>query len=206
MLEKAVFFDGWDGVARVAVLAVLGYVALIIMLRLARKRSLAQMNTFDFVNVVVVGELLAIMIMDDRVSLAEGLTGIGVMVVLALLISWAQTKSRSFELSINGEPTLLMRRGRFLHGAMKKQRLTEAEILSIVREHGVADLEDVEAVVLETNGAFSVVHFGTPSAASALRDVPGMQSGDAPTGPNPAPRDRRWDPRLARLRRTRSTG
>ena len=206
MLEKAVFFDGWNGVARVVVLAVLGYAILLLMLRLARKRSLAQMNTFDFINVVVMGELLAIMILDDRVSLVEGVAGVAVMVALQLFISWITTRSRTVARAINGEPTLLMRRGHFLRDALKAQRLTEAEILSIVREHGVADLECVEAVVLETNGALSVVHFGTPSRAPALRDVPGMEADDDHAEPTPAPRERRFDPRLARLRRVRRTG
>jgi uncharacterized membrane protein YcaP (DUF421 family) len=176
MLGREVFFDGWDGVLRVAVLAVAGYAALIVMLRLTRQRSLAQLNVFDFVYVVVIGELLAITIIDERVSFAEGLTGLVVMIGLQLLISWITTRSKSIERVVNGEPTLVMRRGRFLRDAMQAQRLTEAEIVAAVREEGVADLEDVEAVVIETNGAFSVIHLGVPSRASSLRDVPSTEA------------------------------
>jgi uncharacterized membrane protein YcaP (DUF421 family) len=176
MLGREVFFNGWDGVVRVAVLAVAGYAALILMLRLTRQRSLAQLNVFDFVYVVVIGELLAITILDERISFAEGLTGLVVMIGLQLVISWITTRSKSIERVMNGEPTLVMRRGQFLRDAMQAQRLTESEILAAVREEGVADLADVEAVVLETNGAFSVIHLGAPSRASSLRDVPSSEA------------------------------
>ncbi len=173
MIEQNFFFDGWHGPLRVIVLATLGYGALLIMLRASRKRSLSKMNVFDFVYIVVMGELVAIMIMDERVSLLEGLAGVGVLIGLQVFISWLTTKSKSVEHWINGEPSLLLHRGRFLHGEMKTQRITENEILSAVREEGLADLDQVEAVVLETNGSLSIVHAGDFGEPSAMRDVPG---------------------------------
>ena len=172
MIERSMFFDGWEGIARVTLMAAVGYTALLVMLRVSRKRTLAQMNAYDFLYIVIVGELMAITILDHEVSLAEGLAAVAVLIVIQVFISWITTRSRAAERIINGEPTLLMRRGRFLPDAMKEQRVTEEDILSAVREEGVADLDAVEAVVLETNGAFSVVHIGTPSSASSLRDVP----------------------------------
>jgi uncharacterized membrane protein YcaP (DUF421 family) len=171
MIDGRMFFDGWHGVLRTVVIAVLGYMALIVILRLARKRSLAQMNVFDFVCVIVVGDLLAITIMDEQISLTEGIAAIVVLVGLQILLSWLTTRSTAIEHVINGEPTLLMRRGRFLHDAMRAQRVTESEIRSAAREEGVADLAQVEAVVMETNGTLSILHFGTPSSASTLSDV-----------------------------------
>src|SRR5688572_19612689 len=94
MIGREVFFDGWDGVVRVVVLALLGYAALITMLRLARKRTIAQMNVFDFVYIVVVGDVLAIMILDEQVSLAEGAAGLSVLVALQVLFSWLTTRSK----------------------------------------------------------------------------------------------------------------
>jgi uncharacterized membrane protein YcaP (DUF421 family) len=167
------FFDGWPGIVRVLVLGTLGYAALIVMLRLSRKRTLAQMNAFDFVYIVVMGELLAITIMDDHVSLSRGLVALALLIGLQALISWLTTRSPHIERLINGEPTLLFHRGRFLRDAMRAQRVTEDEILSAAREEGVADMGEVEAVVLETNGSFSVVHDGKPERSPTLRDVPG---------------------------------
>ena len=176
MIERTMFFDGWEGVIRAAVLSAVGYIALLVMLRVSRKRTLAQMNAYDFLYVVIVGELLAITILEHEVSLVQGLAAVAVLIAIQVFISWITARSKAAERLINGEPTLLLRRGRFLPEAMKEQRVTEEDILSAVREEGVADLADVEAVVLETNGAFSVVHVGTPRQSSALRDVPKVNS------------------------------
>jgi hypothetical protein len=94
---------------------------------------------------------------------------------------------------INGEPSLVLRDGRFLHEEMKAQRITENEILSAVREEGLADLTQVDAVVLETNGSLSVIHFGQPGEWSTLRDVPGVcddDTTDRGTDPQTFSRDR----------------
>jgi uncharacterized membrane protein YcaP (DUF421 family) len=191
MIDSGMFFNGWYGVVRVLVVGTLGYVGLILMLRLSRKRSLVQMNVFDFVYVVVMGELLAITILDDRVSLVQGLVALAALIGLQVVASWLTTRSTTIEHVINGEPTLLMRRGRFLHDAMHAQRVTESEILSAVRLEGVTDLEQVEAVVLETDGEFSVLHFGRPSNASALRDVAGANGDGNRTDRPAAPREKR---------------
>ncbi len=173
MIEREMFFDGWEGVVRVLVLALVAYMALLVMLRFSRKRSLAKMNVFDFVYVVIIGEVMAISIVDERVALAEGVAAVALLIGLQILLSWLTTRSNTVERLINGEPTLLLRNGRFLHGAMHAQRITENEIRSAAREKGMADLEDIEAVVLETNGSLSIVHHGTPSSGSTLGDVPG---------------------------------
>ena len=162
--------------ARVLVLGALGYAALVVMLRVSRARTLAQMNVFDFVYVVIMGEILAITIMDDRVSLANGVTALALLIGLQALISWLTTRSHRIERVVNGEPALVFHHGQFLRDAMGAQRVTEDEVLAAMREEGVADLAVVEAVVLETNGEFSVLHFGRvgpPPRRSTLRDVPG---------------------------------
>ena len=174
-METIWFFDGWKGIAQALVLGTLGYLALIIMLRLSRKRTLAQMNVFDFVYIVVMGNLLAMTILDDKISLAEGLTALGLLIGLQALISWLTTRSATLERVVNGEPTLLYHRGQFLPDAMSAQRVTEDEILAAMRSEGVADEGAVEAVVLETNGKFSVLHVGSRPQKPTLRDVPNAE-------------------------------
>jgi uncharacterized membrane protein YcaP (DUF421 family) len=173
MVDSRMFFDGWPSLIRVLVLGVLGYAALIVMLRLSRKRTLAHMNVFDFVYIVVMGELLATTILSGHVPLVNGILALALLIGLQALLSWLTTRSSSVERVINGEPALLYHHGRFLRDAMRAQRVTEKEILAAARQEGVTDLGEVEAVVLETDGEFSVVHSGTRSRASTLRDVPG---------------------------------
>lgn len=178
MIDSEMFFAGSHRLVRVLILTLLGYLALLVMLRLSRKRSLAKMNVFDFVYIVIIGELIAITILDEDVALAEGMAAVGLLILLQVVLSWLTTRSALLEHVINGEPTLLMRRGRFLRDAMQEQRMTEREILYAVRAEGLADLDKVEAVVLETNGLLSIIHSGAFSRSSALRDVPEVRDGE----------------------------
>jgi uncharacterized membrane protein YcaP (DUF421 family) len=58
---------------------------------------------------------------------------------------------------VTGEPQLVLHRGEFLHRTLRRVRVLEDEVRAAVRSQGVARLEEVEAVVLETDGSFSVV-------------------------------------------------
>ncbi|MFN2565969.1 MAG: DUF421 domain-containing protein [Gemmatimonadaceae bacterium] len=172
MIDSTMFTHGWHDVIRVLVLGPIGYFALILMLRVSRKRTLAQMNVFDFVYIVVMGEILATTIVSDHVPLLRGLLALALLIGFQVLLSWLTTRSAAVEHFINGKPTLLFHRGRFLRDSMRAQRVTEEEVLAAVRVEGVADLGEVEAVVLETDGEFSVLHVGDAGRDSTLRDVP----------------------------------
>jgi uncharacterized membrane protein YcaP (DUF421 family) len=166
------FFNGWPAIARNAVLAASGYVILIIMLRLSGKRTLTKMNVFDFVFVVALGSALADTILSKDVSLADGMAALAALILVQVFLSWMITKSKSLEALVNGEPVLIFVRGRYLRHAMQQQRATEEEVRAAVREHGLRSLEDVEAVVIETDGTFSVIE-RRGQAPSSLSDVKG---------------------------------
>src|SRR3954468_19279358 len=101
------FFDGWYNVGRTVTLSALGFLALMIMMRVSGKRTLSKLNVFDFVFVVAVGSVLAATIIEKDVTLVEGslslATLIGIQVVLAKLAAYSHTAERI----INGAPTLL---------------------------------------------------------------------------------------------------
>ncbi len=75
------------------------------------------------------------------------------------------------------EPTLLLDKGEFLPEAMKRQRVGESEIRTAIRASGSAAIEEIEAVVLETDGSLSVVKKSSNDSRTALKDVPGKANG-----------------------------
>lgn len=77
---------------------------------------------------------------------------------------------------VKSEPTLLLYRGQILGAALRRQRVTEAEVLAAVRAQGKADLAEIEAVVLETDGSFTVVTTPNQPERSTLRGVDGPRS------------------------------
>lgn len=172
-MHASFFFHGFTSVWRTLVVGLLAYGSLVVLLRLAGKRTIAKMNIFDFVVVVAIGSTLANVLVSPDVDLVDGLVGLFVLVAVQYVISWATAHSRRVEKWVNGQPTLLLYRGECLFPVMKANRVTEQEVRAAVRAAGIASLERVHAVVLETDGVFSVVRAdgGTPPAVMA--DVAG---------------------------------
>jgi uncharacterized membrane protein YcaP (DUF421 family) len=165
------FFDNWFGLLRAVVVGSLAYAGLILLLRASGKRTLAKMNAFDLVVTVALGSTLATVLLSERVALVEGLAGLGVLILLQLMVTWLSVRFAAVRRLVRAEPTLLYFRGAMLRRAMADQRVTVSEVLQAVRSSGLAGLEQVEAVVLESDGTLSVVSQGSGSG-SALRDVP----------------------------------
>ncbi|KDE55546.1 DUF421 domain-containing protein [Methanoculleus sp. MH98A] len=145
---------------RVLIVGVCAYVALVIIVRLSGKRTLSSMNAFDFIVNVAVGSILASTIVSRDVSLAEGLLALGILIVLQYVVSWSSVRSDGVQKVVKSEPRLLFHAGEFLHGAMRRERIAESEIRQALRSEGVASLEGVHAIVLETNGNLSVLTKG----------------------------------------------
>ena len=167
------FFNDWAEVWKTAASGALAYVGLVVLLRASGKRTLSKMNAFDLVVTVALGSTLATVMLSKEVALVEGLIGLSVLIALQMLVTWLSVHSSVVRRLVRSEPTLLAFRGELLQRAMTGQRVTESEVLQAVRSNGLAGLEQVEAVVLESDGTLSVV--GTADGSqSALRDVPGV--------------------------------
>lgn len=167
------FFSSWSGIIRVVIIGILAYAALVLVLRISGNRTLSKMHAFDLVVTVALGSTLATVILSKDVALAEGLTAFVLLIVLQFLITWLTVRFPMVGHLVKAEPALLFYQGRFLRDQMRRSRVVEDEVRSTVREQGIASLEEVEAVVLESDGTFSVVQRSTDSA-SALGDLPRM--------------------------------
>lgn len=150
------FFDGWEGLLRVLVVGVAAYVALILLLRVSGKRTLAKLNAFDFVVTVALGSTLATVLLSSDVALVEGVVALGLLIGLQYAVAWGSVRLPALRRLVRSEPTLVYRDG-FLHGAMRSERVTAQELAQAARSQGRADLREVAAIVLESDGSFSVL-------------------------------------------------
>ena len=165
------FFGGWEPVARILVVGALAYVSLIMLLRVSGKRTLVQMNAFDFLITVALGASFGRILTARSVALLEAITAFALLVFLQYAVVWLQTRSARFAHAVTSPPTLLYFRGRVLHDALRRERVTEAELRTAIREHGAGSFEEVEAVVLESDGRFAVVKSGNAGDRSALENL-----------------------------------
>lgn len=159
------FFDSWSGLIRVVVVGTCAYAALILLLRVSGKRTLAKLNAFDLVVTVALGSTLATVLLTSSVALAEGVLAMAVLVGLQYAVAWTSARSRRVERFVKSEPTLVYR-DEFLPAAMRRERLTADELYQSARRQGYADLGQVSAMVLETDGTLTVLT-ETPSSLQA---------------------------------------
>ncbi len=174
------FFDSWSAMGRTVVVGVLAYLALVLLLRVSGKRTLSKMNAFDLIVTVALGSTLATVLLSTSVALVRGVLAFALLIGLQFAITWLSVRSQAVRGFVKAEPTLLVHKGRFLREAMRRERVTEDEILAALRSQGVAAVEEVVAVVLETDSSFSVVKRSGPdsgSGRSTLGNVAGPVEG-----------------------------
>ena len=151
------FFDSWDNVYRVIVVGVLAYAGLVLLLRISGNRTLSKMNSFDLVVTVAFGSTLSAILVNKSVSLAVGLAALALLIVLQLVITWCSVRSSFVNRIVKTSPTMLVLDGQLRHDALKRVRVTDDEILAAVRQQGQGSLDDIDAVILETDGSLSVI-------------------------------------------------
>ena len=166
---EAIFFNGWSVLGRTLLIGVLAYVSLVFMLRVSGKRTLAKMNAFDLVVTVAIGSTLATIVLSKSVALAEGLLALALLIGMQFAISWSSTRMPWLRRVVTGEPRLLLRDGTMLDEALRDARVTREEVRAALRSSGIGALGEVAAVVLETDGSFSVIA-GQPGAALSSLD------------------------------------
>lgn len=168
---SALLFDSWMGVARTIIIGVLAYVLLVVSLRISGKRTLAKLNAFDLVVTVALGSTLATALLTKDVAVVEGALGFALLIGMQFIVTWLSVRSGLVRRAVRDRPIALMMRGDVMRDAMRRARVTEGEVLAAVRGAGVSKLDDVEAVVLETDGSLSVVRRPPSGTADVLRDL-----------------------------------
>ncbi|MFN7091009.1 DUF421 domain-containing protein [Allorhizobium sp. NPDC080224] len=154
---QEMLFQGWPGILRTLLVGTLAYVTLVLFLRISGKRTLSKLNAFDLVVTVALGSTLSAILLQESIALAEGATALGLLILLQYIVTFASVRSNSVAKALRSEPTLLVRNGSFCHDAMMRQRITEDEIKSAARSSGRESLDQVAAIVLESDGTLSII-------------------------------------------------
>ncbi len=165
------FFAGWQTLLRTLVVGALAYLGLVVMLRISGRRTLAKMNAFDFVVTVALGSILATILLSSTVALADGILAFALLIGLQYLVTWSSVRAQWVRQIVTGEPILLLHHGTMLRAAMRRARVNEDEVRAAVRSEGVGSLDAVEALVLETDGSFSIIRRDAVGDGSSMEGV-----------------------------------
>ena len=147
---------GWDIVLRTAAI----YLVILIGLRLADKREIGQMTVFDLVVLLLIANAVQNAMVGPDTSLAGGILAAVVLLALNAVVARLRLRWPRLRRIVEGSPTLLVLRGEVIADHMRREGLDQETLEAALREHGVADLSDVEMAVLEIDGSISVVPTG----------------------------------------------
>jgi len=143
----------WELIVRSAVI----YFALIVALRLFGKRQIGQFTIFDLVLILLVANAVQPAMTGPDNSLLGGLIIIGSLVAVDGLVGLARARVPIVNELLEPRPTVLAEDGAWQSKAMEAQDVTLEDGEMALREHGIADIEDVELAVLEADGSISVI-------------------------------------------------
>ncbi|MDN6295844.1 MAG: DUF421 domain-containing protein [Alkalibacterium sp.] len=137
--------------------ALISYCVIFLVIRLSGKRTLSKMNAFDFIITVTMGAVFGSTLLNYQTKLVQGIYVIALLLLFQFTTSLLSSHFSLMESFLRAQPTLLYYKGMYKDRNLKKERISRAEVVQVVREHGIGKMEDVEAVVLEPNGSLSVI-------------------------------------------------
>lgn len=134
------------------------YIALLVIMRLAGKRSLAQITTFDFVLLLIIGEATQQALLGQDNSVANALIVVVTLVTLDIGLSLLKQRSKTVDKILDDVPLVIVENGVALKDRMKKTRVDEEDVLSAARHlQGLERLDQIQYAVLERSGGISIV-------------------------------------------------
>lgn len=138
--------------------AVLTYVFLLFMVRVAGKRSLADTTPFDLVLLLIISEAAQQGMVGNDYSLTNSFIIVATLVLLDVSISFVKQRWAFVDRWVDGVAVVLVRDGKPLKDRMDKERIDEQDIMEAARElQGIERMEQIKYAVLERNGHISIV-------------------------------------------------
>jgi uncharacterized membrane protein YcaP (DUF421 family) len=134
------------------------YIALLIVFRIAGRRTLSEMTSFDFVLLLIIGESTQQALLGEDFSLTNAFLVIVTLLTLDVAISMWKQYSNAAQRFIEGVPTILVDNGKPLKHLMDKARVRDDEILEAARQtQGLERMDQIKYAVLEVSGGISII-------------------------------------------------
>jgi uncharacterized membrane protein YcaP (DUF421 family) len=137
--------------------AVVIYVFLFVLMRLIGRRELSQLQPFDVLLLVVLGDLITQGALQSDMSLTGALLASGTFALLTVATSFLAFRFRRLRPVLEGEPLVVVTDGKVVERNLARERLTIEDIQEEARANGIASLADVRWGVLETTGRISFI-------------------------------------------------
>jgi uncharacterized membrane protein YcaP (DUF421 family) len=133
------------------------YFFLVVGLRLAGKRELAQLNPFDLVVLLTLSNTVQNAIIGDDNSVTGGIVGAATLLLVNYLVVRFLYRHETLDRIIEGEACVLVENGKILENRLTQEILTLEELEAAAHKQGLGSLKEVERAVLEPSGTISFI-------------------------------------------------
>lgn len=131
------------------------YSLVILVIRLMGKRQIGELQPYEFVITIMISDLAALPMQDTRLPLILGIIPIITLLFIKIVLSFIQLKSQRIRKILDGEPCILISRGKIDYDVLKKQQINLDELMEEIRLAGYFNLSEIEFGILENNGQMS---------------------------------------------------
>jgi uncharacterized membrane protein YcaP (DUF421 family) len=136
------------------------YLALFALLRFVFRRESGAARISMLLLLVLLADAAQNAMADDYTSVTDGLLLVGTIMAWDYVLDWTASRFPAVQDLIHPRPLLLIRNGRILNANLKRELMSEEELWSGLRQHGVEDVSDVKTAYLEGDGQLSVLRRG----------------------------------------------
>ena len=137
--------------------AVIGYLFLILIVRVVGRRPGKQLTPFEFVLIFFIGGLALTAIVGDERSFTNAICQIISIALAHYAISGGRSKYPKFARVIDGIPLILMEKAKWRSETLSNMHIQDVDVMFAARDHGLKSLDEIKAAVLERNGDVSII-------------------------------------------------
>lgn len=133
------------------------YLFVLVALRVLGKREFGQLSPIELVTLLMIPEIVSQALTREDYSLTNAAIGVATLLVLVFVTSLLMHRFQKAEIVIAGQPTVLVRQGELIGGALNKMRITPDEVFNEMHKAGLQQLEQVQWAILESDGRIAIV-------------------------------------------------
>ncbi|OGO77401.1 MAG: hypothetical protein A2Y23_08330 [Clostridiales bacterium GWB2_37_7] len=135
----------------------IGFSVLLLLTRLLGKKQLGQLTIFTYITGVALGNIAGDMVVHRDIKLVDGISALAVWALLTFVVEFISLKSSKARVLLDGEPTIIIKKGIIMQKALSAQRLNMDDLTMLLRVNNVFSIQDVDYAILEPNGQLSIL-------------------------------------------------
>jgi uncharacterized membrane protein YcaP (DUF421 family) len=136
--------------------AVLVYAFVLLMIRISGKREIGSMGAIEFVTMLLISNAVQNSMNGGDNSVTGGLILAATLIAMSFILEALSYRYRWFRKAVEGNPILLIHKGKILKKNMKLERLHEADLRILLRKQGIHNYAEISSAILESDGTLSV--------------------------------------------------